>query len=158
MRKEYLLVGGVIGGSLLLMLGLAALGTRSPKPIADVTTACVQHTGVGMHIHARLHIVIDGAERPIPADVGIVGPRCMRPLHTHDASGTLHLEFPVRQEVSLGQFFTVWEQPFSKTQILDRAIGENDTLHVTVNGTETQEMGQLPLHDGDDVVIEVNKQ
>lgn len=158
MRKEYLLVSGVIVGSLVLILGLAALGTRAPKPIEDVTTACVQHTGGGMHIHARLRIVIDGAERPLPADVGIVGPRCMRPLHTHDTSGTLHLEFPVTQEARLGQFFSIWEQPLSATQILDRAISESDTIRVTVNGTETKEMEQLLLHDGDAVAIEVRKQ
>lgn len=157
MRKEYLLVGGVIVGSLLLMLGLAALGTRSRKPIEDVTTACVQHAGIGIHIHSRLRIVIDGAERPIPADIGIVGPRCMRPLHTHDDSGTLHLEFPIQQDVHLGEFFRVWGQPFSKQQILDRAIGEGDVLRVTVNGAEVSELENLLLHDRDDVVVEVAK-
>ena len=81
----------------------------------------------------------------------------MRPLHTHDDSGTLHLEFPVRQDVRLGQFFAVWEQPFSKDRILDRALDDRDILRVTVNGSEVQELQDLLLHDRDEVVIEVKK-
>lgn len=155
MRKEVLVVGGVIAGSLVLIVGLAFLGARPAKPVADVTTACVQHRGVGMHIHPHVTIILDDAERKIPADIGIVGPRCMRPLHTHDDSGTLHLEFPVQQEARLGQFFEVWRQPFSKQQILDRTLTEADTLRVTVNGKETQELETLLLHDRDAVVVEV---
>lgn len=157
MRKELFVVGGVIGASLLLIVGLGVLGARPKKPIEDVTTACVQHQGIGMHIHPRLAISIDGEARKIPADIGIVGPRCMRPLHTHDQSGTLHLEFPVPQDVRLGQFFQVWGQPFARAQILDREIGEGDALRVTVNGKETDQLEDLILHDRDEVSVTVQK-
>lgn len=157
MRKEALVVGGVIAGSLVLIVGLAFLGARPAKPVKDVTTACVQHQGIGMHIHPRLKITIDGEERKIPANIGIVGPRCMRPLHTHDDSGTLHLEFPVQQEARLGQFFQVWQQPFSASQILDRAISEGDRIRVTVNDQETDDMENLLLHDMDNIVVDVQK-
>lgn len=156
MRKEYLMVGGVIVGSLVLILGLAALGARPRKPITDVTTACVNHGGLGMHIHPHLAIQIDGQNRDIPANMGVT-PGCMRPIHTHDDSGTLHLEFPRQQDVSLTDFFRIWGQPFSDTQILDRAIGENDLLRVTVNGAEVQERQTLRLHDSDQISIEVTK-
>lgn len=156
MRKEYLLALSVVGGSLLLIGGLAALGSRPRKPIADVTTACVRHQGGGMHIHPRLQIVIDGQERPIPVNVGVT-PTCMRPLHTHSGDGLLHLEFPVEQEVRLGQFFQIWQQPFSATQVLERTVGDGEVLGVTVNGRETAERGNLLLHDGDKIVIEVKK-
>lgn len=156
MRKEYLLVGGVVVGSLVLILGLAALGARPRKPITDVTTACVNHGGLGMHIHPRLAIQIDGQNRDIPANVGVT-PGCMRPIHTHDDSGTLHVEFPGQQEVPLEWFFRLWEQPFTDTQILDRAIGADDLVRVTVNGAEVQERQTLRLHDGDQISIEVTK-
>lgn len=151
-----MLVGGVVAGSLLLMVGLALFATRARKPITDVMTACVQHEGIGMHIHPRLAMRIDGAERPIPSGIGL-SPGCMRPLHTHDDTGTIHLEFPIPQEVRLGQFFTVWGQPFSKDQILDRAIGSDDLLRVTVNGNEVSELEQLLLRDREEIVLEVRK-
>lgn len=156
MRKEHLVVAGVIGGSLLLMAALAMLGARPRRPITDVTTACVQHDGVGMHIHPHLKIVINGSERAIPSEIG-VSPGCMRPIHTHDGTGVIHLEFPVTQEVRLGQFFQIWQQPFSQQQILDRTIGAEDVLRVTVNGEETSELENLVLHDKDDIVIDIRK-
>lgn len=156
MRKEFCVIAGVILGSLLLIAGLSVLGARSEKPVTDPLATCVQHGGVGMHIHPTLKIFIDGAERKIPANIG-VGPACMRPVHTHDESGTLHLEFLVQQDVPLAWFFRVWDQPFSRTQILDRTIGEGDTLRVTVNGQETAELENLVLRDRDEVVIEVKK-
>lgn len=157
MQKEFLVVGGVIVGSLVLIGGLAFLGARPRKPIEDVKNACVQHQGIGMHIHPHLRIVIDGEERPIPANIGVVHARCMRPLHTHDTSGTLHLEFPVEQEVRLGQFFEIWEQPFSRAQVLDRVVDASSELVVTVNGAQSGAVGELVLHDGDQIVVEVRK-
>ncbi len=157
MRREFVLVPGVILGSLALIAGLGFFGARPAKSIEDVTAACVQHRGIGIHIHARLTLRIDGQERTIPADIGVENPRCMRPLHTHDDSGTLHLEFPTAQEVRLGQFFDVWGQPFTRTQVLDRKVGDGDVLRVTVNGQDTQELEGLILHDRDDVVIEITK-
>lgn len=156
MRKEPLVVGGVVVGSLILVAGLGFLGTRPKKPIADVNAACVQHEGVGMHVHPQLKIVIDGAERAIPSEIGVTR-SCMRPIHTHDESGKIHLEFPVQQDVRLGQFFEVWEQPFSKARILDRTVGPDDLLRVTVNGKKTGELENLLLHDRDDIVLEVRK-
>jgi hypothetical protein len=156
MRKEPLLVGGVVAGSLVLMVGLAFVGTRPKKPIADVMAVCVQHAGVGMHIHPQLTIVIDGAERTIPSDIGI-SPGCMRPIHTHDDTGQIHLEFPSPQDVRLGQFFAVWGQPVSRTLILDRTLGPDDLLRVMVNGKEVSELENLLLRDHDDIVIEVQK-
>ncbi len=156
MQREGIIIGGVLLGTLVLIGGLAALGGRGGEPITDVTTACVQHRGVGMHIHPNLAIRVDGVDRAIPADIGVTA-ACMRPIHTHDDSGTLHLEFPVPQDATLGQFFRVWGQPFSATQVWDRAVGDGDALTVTVNGQETTEREGLVLRDRDQVLIEVKK-
>jgi hypothetical protein len=73
----------------------------------------------GMHIHALLRIYVDGRSIPVPGQIGIdpLGP-FLAPLHTHDASGILHVESARPYAFTLGQFFTVWGVRFS-----DRTLG-----------------------------------
>jgi hypothetical protein len=156
MKQESLLIGGVIAGTLALIVGMAFLGAKPRKPIDDVLTACVRHDGLGMHIHPHLSIIIDGQQRAIPANIGITN-TCMRPVHTHDETGTIHLEFPVEQDVRLSEFFRVWQQPFSRTEVLDRKVEEGDILKITVNGQETSELENLMMRDKEQIVIEVKK-
>ena len=48
---------------------------------------------------------------PIPNDVGIPNEECMRPIHTHDASGVLHIEMVDEDDTAtLGAFFEVWRK------------------------------------------------
>lgn len=63
----------------------------------------------GLHWHAELDLYVKGMKQDIPADIGIGSVH--QPVHTHDASGTIHLEFPGlvrRQDTTLGQFFKNW--------------------------------------------------
>jgi hypothetical protein len=84
------------------------------------------------HVHAHLDVFVDGAPVVVPAGIGIditnpgvhtfdnggeteyggIDPPCdtpcISPLHTHDASGTLHTESATRKNNTLGQFFTEW--------------------------------------------------
>lgn len=105
----------------------------------DPLNLCVQHTGVGMHIHPHLKIFTKGEEVKIPANIGISG-GCMRPIHTHDDSGTLHLEFPNVRDVALGDFFKIWEQQFDWTKV-----------KMTVNSQENTELENYKMKDGDKI-------
>jgi hypothetical protein len=158
MQKQFLVIGGTIAATVALASGLAFFGARPKTPLTDeqIRTACVQHGGVGMHIHPYLAIKIDGEERKIPENIGIDG-GCMHPIHTHDDTGVIHLEFPVTQDVSLAQFFDMWKQPLSREQILDRHMSAGDELRVTVKGTPTKELERVPLRDQDQIAIEVRK-
>jgi len=81
------------------------------------------------HIHAHLAVYVDGRPKLIPAGVGIgppldfddtgfvVGGSCFSWLHTHDESGVIHIESPVQRTYTLGNFFDVWGQPLSATQV-----------------------------------------
>lgn len=90
----------------------------------DPLDLCVQHTGVGMHIHSHLKIFVKGEDRKIPANIGISS-TCMRPIHTHDDSGTLHLEFPTQQDVALNSFFKIWEEKFNLENVKMKVNREN---------------------------------
>ena len=103
--------------------------------------ACQTSEQVAYHLHAHLTIYASGACRVVPAGIGIPGPqqvvdgfvaggKCLYWPHTHDATGVVHIESPVRRVYTLGQFFDVWGRPLSDTQV------GGATGHVTafVNG------------------------
>ncbi len=124
------------------LAALSTLGTLRPAPAAGSTgpegvpvpnapalaTTASSATGATVdgikcqaseqslfHIHAHLTIVVNGALRQIPADVGIVTGgatgSCLYWLHTHAADGIIHIESPVRRVYTLGDFFDEWGQP-----------------------------------------------
>ena len=114
---------------------------------------------VVFHIHAHLAIFVDGAARGIPEGVGIAPPRqevstsagqyvtggmCFYWLHTHTADGILHIESPAVQTFTLGQFFDIWGQTLSDSQV-GPASG---TVTAYVNGKEYQGLPTaIPLTD-----------
>lgn len=61
-----------------------------------------------MHIHQHLDLYVDGRKVPVPAGIGIHPAVEFAPLHTHDASGVIHVESPTVRTYTLGQFFAVW--------------------------------------------------
>ena len=64
--------------------------------------------GEVVHIHQHLDIFVNGKRMPVPANIGIYDDQFLTELHTHDPSGIMHLESPVAEHFTLGQFFGVW--------------------------------------------------
>lgn len=52
----------------------------------------------------------------IPANIGFDS-SCARPLHTHDVSGTIHVETSVNQNYSIADFFLIWGKVFNSSGI-----------------------------------------
>jgi hypothetical protein len=68
------------------------------------------------HIHQRMAILVNGKFVYVPAGIGIdANLKFISELHTHDASGIIHVEAPKVQKFTLGQFFDVWGLRFSST-------------------------------------------
>lgn len=115
--------------------------------------------GNAMHIHPNLEIVANGAKITIPTNIGIVGNR-MSILHTHDSTGRIHVESPVRKDFTLRQFFLVWSQTsgrpkvFNSTCILDYCNSGSKTVKMSLNGQQNFEYENLILGDGDRIRIE----
>ncbi|MFD7298225.1 hypothetical protein ACFV9W_33485 [Streptomyces sp. NPDC059897] len=64
-----------------------------------------------MHIHPHLTVYAGGRQVTVPADIGIDrsgGKPRFSPLHTHDTSGTVHVESAQWKDFTLGQFLTEW--------------------------------------------------
>lgn len=88
--------------------------------------ACDGSTPV-QHIHAHVTIIAGGVQRAIPLAIGAVGTEvisnfvvnahCFYWLHTHDASGFVHVEAPVSTAFTLGEFFAIWGEPLSRSNV-----------------------------------------
>lgn len=84
------------------------------------------------HIHAHLSIFVDGKQKQIPYGIGIGPPyqgqpykygpfvtegSCFMWLHTHTADGIIHMEAPKQITFNLGDFFDIWGQKLSSSQV-----------------------------------------
>ena len=88
---------------------------------------------LAMHIHARVEIFVDGQQVVIPANVGVFA-LAAYPLHTHDDSGTIHVESPVVRDYNLGEFFDVWGVRLTKNCLGGYCTSATHRLAAIVDG------------------------
>ena len=142
----------VVIGGLFTWGNLAKRAETASRTNRDVALLCTTDMATQFHVHPTLKIVINGIEQTIPANIGIQ-PTCMNSLHTHDTSGTIHVEAPEQRDFTLADFFAVWKEPFSKDQILDSKVDAQHLIRETVNGVEVQDRENTILHDKDQIAI-----
>lgn len=119
------------------------LASRPSSPAAELIARR------GLHWHAELAIFVNGQKQEIPADVGLGVTH--NPVHTHDDSGLIHLEFSgaVRpDDIKLGQFFQAWNKNLEDFGTLDK---------MTVNGQENSERQNYVLRDGDKIELHYHR-
>jgi hypothetical protein len=110
-----------------------------------------------MHIHPSITIVdSNGKQMPLPTDIGInpslwkdhsldqFGMQGMSPLHTHDSSGTVHVESNAKRDYSLGQFMDVWG-----------GIDSSKIIKVTSDGIEVEDYVSHVFKDGERIIVEM---
>jgi len=107
------------------------------------------HANLGQHIHPVLEVMVDGVRQTIPGNLGITA-TCMPELHTHDASGVIHIEtVSARKTFELGTFLRLWGFPYERE-------GYNAIL--TVDGVPSQDGEKLILKDDQAIVLVYVKQ
>lgn len=118
----------------------------------EVALACTTDMATQFHIHPYLEIMINGAPYEMPTDIGI-HPTCMNALHTHDASGVIHVEAPDKRDFTLADFFAVWGKTFNKDQIIDYKIDNKYRIRETINDKNSQDFENTILRDEDKIII-----
>jgi hypothetical protein len=128
--------GEVIGAATYSAGDSSAGGQGAPVDgISCDTTTPIQH------IHVHLTLIANGQQRAIPIAIGVGNPfilqnfvvaaGCYYWLHTHDATGIVHIEAPVSTTFNLGQFFAVWGEPLSSSNV----AGFSGTVTAYVDST-----------------------
>jgi len=93
------------------------------------------------HFHAHLSLFYKGKQIAIPYGIGIVKPFRVENgfvasgqgyywLHTHDATGIIHIESPDDRAYTLRNFFNIWGQPLSERNV----AGLKGPVHAFVDG------------------------
>ena len=117
-----------------------------------------------LHNHATLKVISNnGVVTTVPAHVGMVqvgkaedpllyadhsldkyGMQGMSPLHTHDDSGTIHVESNTVRNYTLGEFLDIW-----------RGLDSDKITQATVNGNPVSDFRNVILNDGEKIDLEL---
>lgn len=144
---------------LILILSISFLIPKSVNAQSVDGIQCNALEGTVIHIHPHLSMVYNNANVTIPAQIGIES-SCLYGLHTHDKSGTIHVESPVVANYTLGQFFDVWNvtQPnaysstFTQKPILKMLNNSTITTYVN-NAMYSGNYRNIVLKDGEQIKL-----
>jgi hypothetical protein len=110
------------------------------------------------HIHGDLVVYTDGKKQPVPQNIGIDSEKqFLASLHTHDDQGVIHMEAVQPYPFKLGQFFTVWGVPFTKTQLGSYHVGQGLVLQTWVNGKQVSDGPNYVMKPHDKIVVGFGK-
>jgi hypothetical protein len=108
--------------------------TRNGQTIDGISCRKLSNETVKYHVHVLVNVYVKGKLLRLPAGIGITEPRllekyptgkfydvglynCLYWLHTHVADGIIHVEAPAKKAFTLGEFFDIWNQPLTPSQV-----------------------------------------
>jgi len=118
-----------------------------------------------LHNHVNLNVTYNGQAITVPEHIGMVqigkaddpllygdhsmdkyGMEGMSPLHTHDATGSIHVEANTKRDFTLGEFLEVWKG-------LDI---NGKTVQASLNGNSVSDYRNIILNDGDSISLNIS--
>lgn len=155
-RRDWL--WGIALGAVALAVTFFAFAALRPSSVKTYATTdgvdCQSGERLEYHVHAFVAILVDGERTEIPAGVGIRS-ECLFWLHTHTADGLIHVEAPQHSDFTLGQFFAIWGEPLSATQLLGTTVDQDHQIVTTVNGQPYEgDPSQIVLADHETIVLQ----
>lgn len=127
--------------------------TDAAAAVRAAGLAMLTSEGTVEHLHAHLDVRVNGQSVQVPAMIGIDN-RGISPMHTHDSTGIIHVESPIKRTFTLGEFFTEWDVSLSADSIGGLRGGDGKTLRAFVNGNPvTGDPAALPINAHDEIVV-----
>jgi hypothetical protein len=106
------------------------------------------------HIHALLHVYVQGQPVTVPANIGIsAAAQLESPMHTHDTSGIIHIEAGQQFPFRLADFFAVWGVVFTNQQLGGYINSGQETVQVFVNGSHIADPSTYEIRSHDNIVV-----
>jgi hypothetical protein len=106
------------------------------------------------HVHAQLHVYVDGQAVTVPANLGIDPDGvAFSSLHTHDTTGLLHMEATRPFAFRLSDVFAVWGVAFGRDHLGGYRATHDRRLWVYVNGRRVSDPLGYVIRPQDDLVV-----
>jgi hypothetical protein len=118
---------------------------------------CDRMEGTVEHIHANLQLFDRGRAVKVPAGIGIPqAAGCLYWVHTHSDDGFIHIESPVREPFTLGDFFDIWGPELTWTEAASLQAPRGKRLSIWVNGVSWhgQDPRSIVLKDHETILIQ----
>lgn len=137
----------ILGGALAVLFVAFSFLSEKPQGMlwayTDVPCLPNGHQSAAMHIHSKLTLVVDDVPELIPSGIGDTA-TCMAEVHTHDASGSIHIESAEIKQYTMGDFFAVWGKSIER---------EGYNLTASVSGVRVDNPSEIALQDNIDIVF-----
>jgi hypothetical protein len=155
-----------VSGAIICIL-FVLMSQITPDLNAQVTGENKTSNKIIMHIHSNLNVTVNGKSLMVPNGIGInstlwndhsldkfgterkttifgmVTP-AMSPLHTHDSSGTIHVESIEYRNYTLGQFLNIWGIPL-----------EGSRVNLFIDGNSTDNYSNYVLKDREKMILKI---
>ncbi|HYZ51199.1 MAG TPA: hypothetical protein VE593_09955 [Nitrososphaeraceae archaeon] len=143
------------------LIGTYVATAQTPSSIIPLTIdgiECNANEQFLFHIHAHLNIFVNGQLMYVPPQIGIIPEKCIYWLHTHDETGIIHIESPIKRDFTLGQFFDLWKKKLENPQIFDNIFNEKGSSmpQIYINGNKLPNgtnYRDVKLHAHDEIAL-----
>jgi hypothetical protein len=93
----------------------------------------------------------------IPPQIGIIPEKCIYWLHTHDETGIIHIESPIKTDFTLRQFLDLWKKKLNNPGVFDTLFnGKGNMPQIYINGDKLPsgtDYRDVKLHAHDEIAL-----
>jgi len=73
----------------------------------DPLYQCIASEDQPYQAYLTIFVTVNNQEITVPKNIGIL-PECVRPMHTHDSNGVIHIAYERSYDFKLGHFLWYW--------------------------------------------------
>lgn len=127
--------------------------TRDPiKAAGAAGVRMLPAEGTKVHYHPQLTVNINGKNVQVPAYIGISN-NAISELHTHDATGRIHIEADQPGTFTLKQLMTEWGVNFDINCVATYCSDANNEMRVYDNGQVAPDPTKVVLKENQQILL-----
>lgn len=143
------------GSPLLGMFVYQPLANRTAGENTEFNLEEIHRVPLARHDHVSLSMLVNGRPAVVPEEIGMnpqlwhdhsldqYGPSGISPMHTHDTSGTIHIESTTPREYTIGEFLKVM------------GMDSSTLARMTVDGEEVPDFLNYEMKRGERIQLEI---